>query len=179
MSRLLQLRLVIGDGGPCLLASGKCVPLHVQAFQSRSFDFFVLLDAAPGPIVGLAWRSLLFHNDPALRHEFSAVLIAEFIRGVGRQKEALLSESIVPAIVIHRSSVGSGRQVVLSQSRKVPVARIGQTSGRSEIHSHHVRTALVAGPVDDHLSAGLADRARRIATVLRSVGQSLLLGGQD
>ena len=82
MRRLLQVRLVFRDGGPCLLASGKCVPLQVQAFQSRSFDFFVLLDAAPGPIVGLAWRSLLFHKDPALRHEPSAVLIAEFIRGM-------------------------------------------------------------------------------------------------
>ena len=101
-----------------------------------------------------------------MRLESFAILIAEFIRGVGRQKEALLSESIVPAIVIHRSSVGSGRQVVLSQSRKVPVARIGQTSGRSEIHSHHVGTALIAGPIDDHLSAGLANRARRVATLL-------------
>ena len=82
MRRLLQVRLVFGEGGPCLLASGKCVPLQVQAFQSRSFDFFVLLDAAPGPIVGLAWRILLFHNDPALRHEPSTVLIAEFIRGM-------------------------------------------------------------------------------------------------
>ena len=94
----------------------------------------------------------------------------------------MLSESIVPAIVIRPGCVGNGlRQVVLSQSREVSVARIRQTSGRSKIHSHHVRTALVAGPVDDHLSAGLADRARRVATVLRSIGQSLLLllGGQD
>ena len=61
--RLLQLWLVFVDGSLCLLASGKRVPLLVQTFQSRSFGFFVLLDAAPGPVVGFTGRSLLFHDE--------------------------------------------------------------------------------------------------------------------